>query len=104
LDVPDLGVCLGEERAMSENPNPVVCGNCHAMNPPGQEFCIRCHTPLTATAAAVALDQTPEAVDEPRAYAAEQDEAGPDQVVMGSLGGAVIPMPTEPLEPRPDDE
>ncbi len=89
---------------MSENPNPIVCGNCHTTNPPGQEFCIRCHAPLTATAAAAALDQTPEAVDEPRAFAAEDDEAGPEHVVRSSLGGEVLALPTEPLDPRPDEE
>ena len=51
---------------MSENPNPTRCGRCGTDNPPGQEFCVSCHAPLTLTAGADALGETPEAQDELR--------------------------------------
>jgi hypothetical protein len=34
------------------------------MNPPGQEYCVECHEPLTLVADAEALEGTPESVNE----------------------------------------
>ena len=30
--------------------NPVTCGNCGTINPPGQDFCVKCGQPLTGSA------------------------------------------------------
>jgi hypothetical protein len=30
--------------------NPITCSNCGTENPPGQDFCRKCHQPLTASA------------------------------------------------------
>lgn len=73
---------------MSENPNPTRCGNCGTMNPPGQEFCIHCHAPLTRAAEGDARVGAPEAVDE----TVEPDPTG---------GG---PLPTEGSPPEAHDE
>ena len=83
---------------MSENPNPTRCGNCGTMNPPGEEFCVKCQAPLTITGDADVLDQTPEALDEPASYAPERAEDTPDVVVMGGLE----PMPTEDVGSEAD--
>jgi hypothetical protein len=92
---------------MSENPNPTRCGNCGTMNPPGQEFCISCHLPLTLSADPTVLEGTPEAEDEPRQYDSGGAIDTPDVVVMGGMGGAPIAVPTESLaldpDPRPRD-
>jgi hypothetical protein len=87
---------------MSGNPNPTRCGNCGTMNPPGQEFCFKCHMPLTLSADPTVLDGTPEAEDEPRHYEPEGRDAAPEVVVMGGLGGAPIPVPAETLDLDPD--
>ena len=88
---------------MSENPNPTRCGNCGTMNPPGQEFCVHCHAALTLPAANEALEQTPESAEELRQVEAEVGETQERPVVvMGGIGGAPIPMPTESLDPRAD--
>ena len=86
---------------MSENPNPTRCGNCGTENPPGQEFCVRCHAPLTLAADAVALAGTPEAEDEPRSYEPEGEVGSPGVVLMGGMGGPPIPVPLETVEPDP---
>lgn len=84
---------------MSENPNPTRCGNCGAMNPPGQEFCINCHEPLTRAAGGDALAGTPESVDEARRFAtpAREETVEPDPT-----GGG--PLPTEGFPPEASDE
>ncbi|HEY7030945.1 MAG TPA: zinc-ribbon domain-containing protein [Thermomicrobiales bacterium] len=87
---------------MSENPNPTRCGNCGTDNPPGQEFCIRCHAPLTLAADAAALEGTPEAEDEPRRYEAGSEGDEPGVVIMGGMGGPPIPVPTETIDPEFD--
>ena len=87
---------------MSENPNPAVCGSCGTVNPPNQEFCVRCRAPLTLTAGADALAGTPESADELRPVDAGHDADTPDVIVAGGIGGAPIPMPAEPLDPDPD--
>jgi hypothetical protein len=87
---------------MSENPNPTRCGNCGTENPPGQEFCLTCHAPLTLPAAGAVLDETPEDLDDPRRYDAGGAEDTPEVVVMGGMGGAPIPVPGESLAPEPD--
>lgn len=86
---------------MSENPNPTRCGNCGTENPPGQEFCISCHAPLTLAADADALDETLEAEDEPRSYEPEGAVERPGVVLMGGMGGPPIPVPTETIAPEP---
>jgi hypothetical protein len=89
---------------MSENPNPTRCGKCGTMNPPNAEFCSHCHAPLTLEAGAAALEETPEAVDEPQRYEPGGDEDLPEHLVTGGLGGAAIPIPTERLNPIRHDE
>jgi hypothetical protein len=84
---------------MSENPNPTRCGNCGTLNPPGQEFCINCHMPLTLAADPSVLAGTPEAEDEPRRYEPEGQDSTPETVIMGGAGGAPIPVPTDTLDP-----
>lgn len=86
---------------MSENPNPTRCGNCGTENPPGQEFCIRCHAPLTLAADAAVLGGTPEVEDEARRYEQPAEEE-PGVVVMGGMGGMPIPVPTEAIDPELD--
>ena len=87
---------------MSENPNPTRCGKCGTMNPPGQEFCLNCHAPLTLAADAAALDETPESVDEPRHYEPEGADDTPGVVLMGGMGGPPIQVPTDTIDPEPD--
>ena len=87
---------------MSENPNPTRCGNCGTDNPPGQDFCIGCHAPLTLAADAAVLDQTPEAEDEPRRYEAGDADDTQGTVLMGGFGGAPIPVPKETVLPDPE--
>jgi zinc-ribbon domain len=87
---------------MSENPNPTRCGNCGTENPPGQEFCIHCHAPLTIAADAEALEESPETEDEPRQYEPGGAADSPGVVLMGGFGGAPIPVPTETIMPEPD--
>jgi hypothetical protein len=87
---------------MSENPNPTVCGNCGTENPPGQDFCLKCHAPLTLSADPTVLEGTPEAPDELRRLEGGDDEP-PGSVVVGGLGAAPIVMPTESLDPDPDE-
>ena len=86
---------------MSENPNPTRCGNCGTDNPPGQEFCLNCHAPLTLTADAAVLDETPEALDNPATYDTDA-AATPGTVLLGGMGGGPAYIPTEPLDPEPD--
>jgi hypothetical protein len=85
---------------MSENPNPTRCGNCGTDNPPGQEFCLSCHAPLTLAADAAALDETLEAEDEPRTYEPEGAVDRPGAVLMGGMGGPPIPVPAETIDPE----
>ena len=87
---------------MSEIPNPARCGKCGTENPPGQEFCMNCHAPLTITAGADALAGTPESADELERVETPATEDTPDAVVVGGIGGAPIPVPTERLDPGPD--
>lgn len=84
---------------MSENPNPTRCGNCGTMNPPGQEFCINCHAPLTRAAEGDALAGTPEAVDEPRRLEVPAEDG---TTMADPTGGG--PLPTEGIPPEADDE
>jgi hypothetical protein len=72
------------------------------MNPPGQEFCIGCHSPLTITAGADALEGTPESADELEHIEEPETAETPEMVVMGGIGGAPIPMPADRLDPDPD--
>jgi hypothetical protein len=87
---------------MSENPNPTRCGNCGTLNPPGQEFCIKCDAPLTLTAGAAALEGMPEIPDELKGTEGGRADAVPEMIVMGGMGGAAIPVPAEPGEPEPN--
>lgn len=87
---------------MSENPNPTRCGNCGTENPPGQDFCNRCHAPLTLAADATALEGTPEAEDEARRYETVRGDGTPGVVVMGGMGGPPIPVPAETIDPELD--
>jgi len=87
---------------MSENPNPTRCGNCGAENPPGQEFCIKCGVPLTISGDPTVLEGTPEAEDEMRRYEEGAEVERPGVVLMGGFGGAPIPVPTEMIDPEPD--
>jgi hypothetical protein len=80
---------------MSENPNPTRCGNCGTDNPPGQEFCITCGQPLTLTADAALLGESPERVDEPGSHEGERDDAVLGIPMIGGLGGAPLLMRTE---------
>ncbi|HKG27216.1 MAG TPA: zinc-ribbon domain-containing protein [Thermomicrobiales bacterium] len=84
---------------MSENPNPTRCGNCGTVNPPGQEFCISCHAPLTIAADAAALEETPEGEDEIRREESGREDVLPEVVIMGGMGGAPIPVPSESVAP-----
>ena len=45
------GVELPENGRASEAPEPVQCGQCHLVMPPGSRFCARCGMTLTAEAA-----------------------------------------------------
>lgn len=74
---------------MSENPNPTRCGNCGTENPPGQEFCLNCHAPLTLAADPGVLEGTPE-------------EEMPGGVVVAGMGGAPIPVSGDVLDPDED--
>jgi hypothetical protein len=87
---------------MSENSNPRRCGNSGTLNPPGKEFCIKCGVPLTLMAGAAELEGTPEAPDELRRSEGGEADELPETVIMGGVGGARIPVPTEPIEPDPD--
>jgi uncharacterized OB-fold protein len=86
---------------MSENPNPTRCGNCGTMNPPGQEWCVRCRAPLTLTASAASLEGTPEMADEGRRSEPNGGTGPPEVVVVGGPGGAPIPVTTEALDLDP---
>lgn len=83
---------------MSDNPNPTRCGNCGTLNPPGQEYCINCHAPLTLAADSAAVQETPEAEDElreleaPEVDAAEVDDL--DRTGGGPLPGSDAGFPT----------
>jgi len=81
------------------NLNPTRCGTCGTENPPGQEFCIKCHTPLTITADAAVLDETPEDLDNPAQYDPDTADNTPSTIL---IGGAPIPVPTERIDPEPD--
>lgn len=85
---------------MSENPNPTRCGNCGTVNPPGQEFCIKCHAPLTLVADGDALAGTPEAPDELRHLENPDVDEPPEMTSLGSASGGLIPTPTEPGPPE----
>jgi hypothetical protein len=87
---------------MSENPNPTRCGRCGTDNPPGQEFCLTCHAPLTITADVEALNETPEAEDGLKLHEAGDATDAPGVVLMGGMGGPPIPVPTERIDPEPD--
>jgi hypothetical protein len=87
---------------MSENPNPTRCGNCGTENPPGEDFCINCHAPLTLAADPGVLDDTPEAADEARHLEGGDDADPPGGVVLAGMGGAPIPVPGETLDPEAD--
>jgi hypothetical protein len=87
---------------MSENPNPTRCGNCGTDNPPGQEFCLRCHASLTLAADATVLDTTPEALDNPATYDPDAADTAPGTVLLGGMGGGPAYLPTDPLDPEPD--
>lgn len=45
------GVELPESDRASESPEPVQCGQCHCVMPPGSRFCARCGMTLTVEAA-----------------------------------------------------
>src|SRR5262249_53102224 len=38
------------KRRIMMSANPITCSNCGTENPPGQDFCRKCHQPLTASA------------------------------------------------------
>jgi uncharacterized OB-fold protein len=88
---------------MSENPNPTRCGNCGTENPPGQEFCIKCHKPLTLAADAAALEDTPEAPDELRRIENPGSDETPEVIIMGGMGGAPILVPMDPVDEDPEE-
>jgi hypothetical protein len=82
---------------MSENPNPTRCGNCGAMNPPGQEFCVECHAPLTITADADVLANTPESPNE------LSDLESTDTPGIIEMGGPLSPATPLIEESYPDE-
>lgn len=82
---------------MSENPNPTRCGHCGAMNPPGQEFCVECHEPLTLVADAAALDGTPESANE------LSDLEATDTPGIIEMGGPLSPSMLLVEDPSPED-
>jgi uncharacterized OB-fold protein len=71
--------------------NPVTCGNCGTVNPPDQDFCIKCGEPLTDSAAEGMVEQM-EAQREGGVYGVGEDDAAFEQ--------AEIDGPSNPREPH----
>lgn len=81
---------------MSDNPNPTRCGNCGTLNPPGQEYCVNCHAPLTLAADRAAVQETPEAEDELRELEAPEVDAA-EAGDLDRTGGGPLPASAEAL-------
>jgi hypothetical protein len=64
------------------------------MNPPGREFCINCHAPLTLAADSGAVQDTPEAEDELRNMDAPEEDAA-EVGDLDRTGGGPLPESSE---------
>ena len=85
---------------MADQPNPIRCSSCGTTNPPGQDRCQTCQTPLTTAASTAAGDMSPASDDPPRSATGDEENV-PETGLMAGLGGAILPGTGEQLDQDP---
>jgi hypothetical protein len=78
--------------------NTEVCSNCGTENPAGQDFCIRCHQPLTASAEE-GVRENLDAQDRGGRLGVGEGPGRGVGLDTGVMGGGGMLIPDEPLAP-----